>query len=101
MNCSTHTDVPAVADALPPIAAALLATTFALLLLRSLLRRTAGQKALWAVGFALFALAAASEAAAQRVGHGATFQDHGGTLRFQRVRSTSRWISATSGAGSG
>ncbi|MDP9303040.1 MAG: cbb3-type cytochrome c oxidase subunit I, partial [Actinomycetota bacterium] len=63
-----RTDVPAVADAVPPIAAALLAVTFALLLFRSLLRRTAGQKALWAVGFALFAVAAASEAAAQRAG---------------------------------
>ena len=35
---------------------------------RSLLRKPAGQKALWAIGFALFAVAAASEAAAQRAG---------------------------------
>jgi hypothetical protein len=63
-----NADVPAVADAVPPIAAALLAAAFALLLFRSLLRRTAGQKALWAFGFALFAVAAASEAAAQRAG---------------------------------
>ena len=63
-----HTFAPAVAHALPPVAAALLAIAFALLLARSLLRRVAGQKALWAIGFALFAVAAVSEALAQRSG---------------------------------
>jgi hypothetical protein len=57
-----------VARALPPIAAALVATLFALLLARSWWRRRAAQKALWAGGFLLFAVAAACEAAAQRHG---------------------------------
>jgi hypothetical protein len=57
-----------VARALPPIAASLVAGLFALLLLRSFRRRPAAQKALWACGFLLFALAAACEAAAQRNG---------------------------------
>ncbi len=57
-----------VARALPPIAAALVAALFALLLVRSYRRRRAAQKALWAGGFLLFALAAACEAAAQRNG---------------------------------
>jgi hypothetical protein len=57
-----------VARALPPIAAALVAALFALLLVRSYRRRPAAQKALWAGGFLLFALAAACEAAAQRHG---------------------------------
>jgi hypothetical protein len=58
----------AVANALPPIAATLVAVLFSLLLLRSYRRRPAGQKALWATGFLLFATAAACEAAAQRHG---------------------------------
>jgi hypothetical protein len=57
-----------VARALPPIAAALVATLFALLLARSWWQRRAAQKALWAGGFLLFAVAAACEAAAQRHG---------------------------------
>jgi hypothetical protein len=57
-----------VARALPPIAAALVATLFALLLARSWRQRRAAQKALWAGGFLLFAVAAACEAAAQRHG---------------------------------
>jgi hypothetical protein len=57
-----------VARAIPPIAASLVAALFALLLLRSFRRRPATQKALWASGFLLFALAAACEAAAQRNG---------------------------------
>src|SRR5205823_11070518 len=57
-----------VARALPPIAATLVAGLFALLLARSYRRRPAGQKALWGVGFLLFAVAAACEAAAQRHG---------------------------------
>ena len=91
-----RTDVPAVADAVPPIAAALLAATFALLLLRSLLRRTAGQKALWAVGFALFAVAAASEAAAQRGGWSPalfrTYYVAGGVLTVAYLGAGSAWM---------
>ena len=91
-----RTDVPAVADAVPPIAAALLAATFALLLVRSLLRRTAGQKALWAVGFALFAVAAASEAAAQRAGWSpALFRVYyiaGGVLTVAYLGAGSAWM---------
>jgi cbb3-type cytochrome oxidase subunit 1 len=93
---SQRTDVPAVADAVPPIAAALLAVTFALLLFRSLLRRTAGQKALWALGFALFAVAAASEAAAQRSGWSpALFRTYylgGGVLTVAYLGAGSAWL---------
>jgi hypothetical protein len=90
------TRVPAVANALPPIAACLLAAAFALLLLRSLLRRPAGQKALWAVGFALFALAAASEAAAQRAGWTPglfrTYYLAGGVLTVAYLGCGSAWL---------
>ncbi|HEU5279729.1 MAG TPA: hypothetical protein VFU26_12600 [Gaiellaceae bacterium] len=88
--------VPAVADALPPIAAALLATAFALLLLRSLLKRPAGQKALWAVGFGLFALAAASEGLAQRSGWGPglfrIYYTAGGVLTVAYLGAGSAWL---------
>jgi hypothetical protein len=57
-----------VARALPPVASTLLALLFSLLLVRSYRRRPAAQKALWAVGFLLFAVAAACEGAAQRHG---------------------------------
>ena len=91
-----RTDIPAVADAVPPIAAALLAFTFALLLFRSLLRRAAGQKALWAVGFALFAVAAASEAAAQRAGWSPalfrTYYVAGGVLTVAYLGAGSAWM---------
>jgi hypothetical protein len=59
---------PAVLDSLLPLCAALVALAFAVLLLRSLFRRPSGEKALWAAGFALFGLAAACEAVAQRAG---------------------------------
>ncbi len=58
----------AVAHALPPIAAAIVAAAFAFLLVRSYRRRAAGQKGLWAGGFLLFAAAAVCEALAQRRG---------------------------------
>ncbi|MEA2312912.1 MAG: hypothetical protein QOE28_2880 [Solirubrobacteraceae bacterium] len=64
----SRTSVPAVASALPPIAASLLAVLFTVLLLRSFRRRRAGQKLLWAGGFAFFAAATASEAVAQGSG---------------------------------
>jgi hypothetical protein len=96
VSSSRRTDVPAVADAVPPIAAALLAAAFALLLLRSLLRRAAGQKALWAVGFALFAVAAASEAAAQRAGWNPTlfrlYYIAGGVLTVAYLGAGSAWM---------
>ena len=57
-----------VAQALPPIAATLVALLFSVLLARSYRRRPGTQKALWAIGFLLFATAAACEAAAQRHG---------------------------------
>jgi heme/copper-type cytochrome/quinol oxidase subunit 1 len=59
---------PAVIHSLFPVAAALVAVLFAVLLASSFRRRPAGQKALWAVGFLLFAAATSAEAAAQRAG---------------------------------
>ena len=91
-----HTFAPAVAHALPPIAAALLAIAFALLLVRSLLRRMAGQKALWAIGFALFAVAAVSEALAQRSGWSPglfrTYYVAGGVLTVAYLGAGSAWL---------
>jgi hypothetical protein len=63
-----HAAAPAVLDALLPFCAALVALAFAALLLRSLLRRRSGEKVLWGIGFALFAVAAGAEAVAQRSG---------------------------------
>jgi hypothetical protein len=91
-----HTFAPAVAHALPPVAAALLAIAFALLLARSLLRRVAGQKALWAIGFALFAVAAVSEALAQRSGWSPglfrTYYVAGGVLTVAYLGAGSAWL---------
>jgi hypothetical protein len=64
----SRTSVPAVASALLPIGASLLAALFTILLLRSFRRRPAGEKLLWAGGFALFTAATASEAIAQGSG---------------------------------
>jgi hypothetical protein len=68
VSLGSRKTVPAVADALLPVAAALLAGLFALLLLRSFRSRPAGQKALWAAGFGFFAVATTCEAVAQRTG---------------------------------
>lgn len=91
-----HASAPAVADALPPIAASLLAVVFALLLVRSFLRRPAGQKALWAAGFALFALAASCEALAQRAGWSPglfrLYYLAGGVLTVAYLGSGSAWL---------
>jgi hypothetical protein len=57
-------EAPAVFDALLPLCAALIAFTFAALLLR----RRSGPTVLWALGFALFGVAATCEAVAQRSG---------------------------------
>jgi hypothetical protein len=59
---------PSVSNSLLPLAAALLALLFTILLLLSFRRRHAGEKLLWAGGFALFAAATACEAAAQGSG---------------------------------
>jgi hypothetical protein len=87
---------PAVADALPPVAASLLAAVFALLLIRSLLRRPAGQKGLWAAGFVLFSVAAGSEALAQRSGWSPelfrTYYLAGGVLTVAYLGSGSIWM---------
>ena len=59
---------PQIADALLPLAAALLAFVFATRLASSWLHRPAAQKALWACGFTLFGVAALAEAVAYRNG---------------------------------
>jgi hypothetical protein len=87
---------PQIAHALLPVAAALVAGLFCVLLLRSFRRRPAGQKALWAVGFALFATAAASEALAQRDGWSpALFRSYylaGGVLTVAYLGAGSAWL---------
>jgi hypothetical protein len=65
---SSARSTPAIAAGLLPVAAALLALAFTGMLGRSYRRRRAGEKLLWAGGFALFAVAAASEAVAQGSG---------------------------------
>ena len=97
-SVARHPDegAPAVADAVPPIAATLLAAAFAFLLLRSFWRRPGGQKALWAAGFILFAVAAASEALAQRQGWTPwlfrTYYLAGGMLTVAYLGSGSAWL---------
>ena len=87
---------PAVLDALLPLCAALVALAFAVLLLRSLLRRPSGEKALWAAGFALFGVAAACEAVAQRAGWSpALFRTYylaGGVLTVAFLGGGSAWL---------
>jgi hypothetical protein len=88
--------VPAVADALLPVAAALVALLFTVLLLRSFWTRPAGQKALWAAGFAFFAIATACEAVAQRTGWSpALFRSYyvaGGVLTVGYLGAGSAWL---------
>ena len=90
------TSVPAVASALLPIAASLLAALFTILLLRSYRRRPAGQKLLWAGGFALFAVATASQALAQGSGWSAgLFRSYylcGGVLTVAWLGAGSAWL---------
>jgi hypothetical protein len=87
---------PAVADAVPPIAATLVALLFTILLADSFRRRPGAQKALWAMGFLCFAVAAAAEAAAQRVGWTpALFRTYylaGGTLTVAWLGAGSAWL---------
>jgi hypothetical protein len=90
------TSVPAVADALLPLAAALVALLFSALLAASLLRRPAGQKAFWAAGFALFATAGLAEAVAQRTGWTPglfrTYYAAGGVLTVAYLGAGSAWL---------
>jgi hypothetical protein len=87
---------PAVADALLPLAATLLALTFSLRLLSSWLRRHAAQKLFWGLGFALFAIAAGCEAAAYRSGWSpALFRLYylaGGVLTVAALGAGSAWL---------
>jgi hypothetical protein len=96
VSSGSRRSVPAVADALLPVAAALLAALFALLLLRSFRSRPAGQKALWAAGFAFFAVATTCEAIAQRVGWSpALFRSYylaGGMLTVGFLGAGSAWL---------
>jgi hypothetical protein len=88
--------VPQIASSFLPVGATLLAVAFTLLLIRSFLRRPAGQKALWAAGFAFFAVAAGSEALAQRAGWSpALFRIYylaGGILTVAYLGSGSAWM---------
>jgi hypothetical protein len=87
---------PAVAGALPAVAAALLALAFFLRLAFSAVRRPAGQKVLWALGFALFATAAAAEAVAHRGGWTPalfrTYYAAGGVLTVAYLGAGSAWL---------
>ena len=87
---------PAILDALLPLCAALVALAFAGLLLRSLLRRPSGEKALWATGFLLFAIAAGCEASAQRAGWSPrlfrTYYLAGGVLTVAYLGGGSAWL---------
>jgi hypothetical protein len=96
ISAGGSTRVPAVADALLPLAAALVALLFCGLLVSSFLRRPAGQKALWAAGFALFATAALAEAVAQRTGWTPglfrTYYAAGGVLTVAYLGAGSAWL---------
>ncbi len=87
---------PTIAHALPPVAATLLALAFTLLLLRSFRARPAGQKAFWAAGFLLFAIATATEALAQHGGWTpAFFRTYylcGGILAVAYLGAGSAWL---------
>ena len=88
--------VPAIADTLFPLAAALVALLFCSLLFAGFLRRPAGQKALWGIGFALFAAATLSEAVAQRTGWTPglfrTYYAAGGVLTVAYLGAGSAWL---------
>jgi hypothetical protein len=90
------TRVPAVADSLIPLAAALVALLFCGLLLVGFARRPAGNKALWAAGFALFATATLAEAIAQRIGWRPglfrTYYGAGAVLTVAYLGAGSAWL---------
>jgi cbb3-type cytochrome oxidase subunit 1 len=96
INAGSSTGAPTILNSLLPVAAALVAALFCALLLRSARRRPAGQKVLWASGFALFAVAAASEALAQRAGwSSALFRTYylcGGVLTVAFLGAGSAWL---------
>lgn len=96
ISAVSRAGAPAVVDALLPVAAALVAALFSALLVRSARRRPAGQKVLWAAGFALFAVAAGSEALAQRAGwSGGLFRTYylcGGVLTVAFLGAGSAWL---------
>ena len=87
---------PQVARALLPLAAALLAFVFGGRLLVSWRRRPAAQKLFWALGFACFGLAAASEALAFRHGWNAAlfrlYYVAGGMLTVAFLGAGSAWL---------
>jgi hypothetical protein len=87
---------PAVSNSLLPVVAALLALLFTVLLLRSFRRRRAGEKLLWAGGFALFAAATACEAIAQGSGWSpGLFRGYyvcGGVLTVAWLGAGSAWL---------
>jgi hypothetical protein len=96
ISANSRRTAPAVAGSLLPIGAALVALLFASLLLSSCLRRPAGQKALWGLGFALFGVAAACEAAAQRTGWTEglfkAYYTAGGVLTVALLGAGSAWL---------
>jgi hypothetical protein len=87
---------PQIADSLLPVAAALVALLFVLLLTRSFLQRPAGQKAFWAAGFACFAVATVCEAIGQRAGWSpALYRSYylsGGVLTVGFLGAGSAWL---------
>jgi hypothetical protein len=99
ISASSKATPRAVAGALLPLVAALVALLFAGLLAVSFLRRPAGQKALWAGGFACFAVAAACEAAAQRAGWSEglfkAYYVSGGVLTVALLGAGSAWLLLT------
>jgi hypothetical protein len=96
VSSASKRTAPSVADALLPLAAALVALLFAGLLGTSFLRKPAGQKALWGAGFACFAVAAACEAAAQRAGWSEglfkVYYAAGGVLTVAFLGAGSAWL---------
>jgi hypothetical protein len=88
--------VPQIADSLLPVAAALVGLLFVILLGRSFLQRPAGQKALWAAGFACFTVATVCEAVGQRAGWSpALFRAYylaGGVLTVGFLGAGSAWL---------
>jgi hypothetical protein len=91
-----HGSVPAVADTLLPLGAALVAALFTFLLARSFRRRPAGEKILWGLGYAFFAVATTSEALAQKAGWSpALFRTYylaGGVLTVAYLGAGSAWL---------
>jgi cbb3-type cytochrome oxidase subunit 1 len=96
INAAGGGRAPAVVHTLLPVAATIAALAFALLLALSFRRRPAGQKALWGVGFLLFAVATAAEAVAQRSGWSPTlfraYYLSGGVLTVAYLGAGSAWL---------